>query len=57
MVNAGHGLSAKNVLQLVQTVPNLQELHIGHALIARAIFVGISQAIKEIKMLMQSIDK
>ncbi len=50
IVNAGHGLNYHNVQQ-VAAIPELQELNIGHAIISRAIFVGIAQAVREMKRL------
>lgn len=49
-VNAGHGLNYQNVKRMHE-IPNLVELNIGHSIIARAIFVGLEQAIKEMKTL------
>jgi len=49
-VNAGHGLTYDNVIRMHE-IPDLVELNIGHSIIARAIFVGISQAVKEMKEL------
>lgn len=45
-VNAGHDLDLKN-LTLFRTLPHLDEVSIGHALISRAIFVGLGRAVKE----------
>jgi pyridoxine 5-phosphate synthase len=45
-VNAGHDLDLKN-LTLFKTLPHLDEVSIGHALISRAIFVGLSKVVKE----------
>ena len=49
-VNAGHGLNYQNVKRMHE-IPNICELNIGHSIIARAIFVGLEQAIKEMKAL------
>ncbi len=49
-VNAGHGLNYQNVVRMHE-IPNLVELNIGHSIIARSIFVGLEQAIKEMKAL------
>ena len=49
-VNAGHGLNYRNVGRMHE-IPNLIELNIGHSIIARSIFVGLEQAIKEMKAL------
>jgi pyridoxine 5-phosphate synthase len=50
-VNAGHGLHYHNV-QPVARIPEVRELNIGHAIIARAIFDGLSTAVIEMKRLM-----
>ena len=49
-VNAGHGLNYQNVRRMHE-IPNLVELNIGHSIIARSIFVGLEQAVKEMKAL------
>lgn len=48
IVNAGHGLHRSNVLPVAQ-IPQLHELNIGHAIIADAIFTGLSQAVRTMK--------
>jgi len=53
IVNAGHGLHYHNV-EPVAEIPQLHELNIGHGIIARAIFVGLDQAIREMAQLMAS---
>jgi pyridoxine 5-phosphate synthase len=45
-VNAGHDLDLRN-LTLFKTLPHLDEVSIGHALISRAIFVGLGKVVKE----------
>lgn len=45
-VNAGHDLDLKN-LTLFRTLPHLDEVSIGHALIGRALFVGLDRVVKE----------
>ncbi|MFM1885132.1 MAG: hypothetical protein RL026_289 [Pseudomonadota bacterium] len=50
-VNAGHGLDYHNV-QAVAAIPELAELNIGHAIIARALFSGLAGAVREMKTLM-----
>jgi pyridoxine 5-phosphate synthase len=50
-VNAGHGLNYHNV-QPIARIRELAELNIGHAIIARAIFDGLSTAVIEMKRLM-----
>ncbi|MGM0702106.1 MAG: pyridoxine 5'-phosphate synthase [Pseudomonadota bacterium] len=50
IVNAGHGLHYHNV-EAVAAVPGINELNIGHAIIARALFVGLKEAVAEMKRL------
>ena len=50
-VNAGHGLHYHNV-QPIAAIPGVAELNIGHAIVARAIFIGLAQAVREMKRLM-----
>ena len=45
-VNAGHGLNYHNPRQICQ-LPHLRELHIGHSIISRSVFTGISEAVRE----------
>jgi pyridoxine 5-phosphate synthase len=50
-VHAGHGLDYDNVAPIAQ-IPEIVELNIGHSIIARAIIVGIEQAVREMKELL-----
>ncbi len=50
-VNAGHGLNYDNV-QPVAVIAGIRELNIGHAIIARAVFTGLAEAVSEMKRLM-----
>ena len=50
--NAGHALNYVNV-QAVAALPGIRELHIGHAIVSRAIFVGMREAVAEMKRLMR----
>jgi pyridoxine 5-phosphate synthase len=50
-VHAGHGLDYHNV-QPIAAIPEVVELNIGHAIIARAVFTGIEAAVREMKALM-----
>jgi len=45
-VNAGHGLDYDNTA-IIAAIPQIRELNIGHSMVARAVFVGIGQATKE----------
>ena len=49
--NAGHALNYFNV-QPVARLPGVRELHIGHAIVSRAVFVGMREAVREMKRLM-----
>jgi pyridoxine 5-phosphate synthase len=51
-VNAGHGLNYQNV-QRIAALPAIRELNIGHAIIARAVFSGLGEAVREMKRLMR----
>jgi len=50
-VNAGHGLHYHNV-QAIAAIPHIAELNIGHAIVAEAIFIGLEQAVKNMKALL-----
>ncbi len=50
--NAGHALNYVNV-QPVAALPGICELHIGHAIVSRAVFVGLREAVREMKALLQ----
>ena len=49
--NAGHALNYFNV-EPVAALPGVRELHIGHAIVSRAVFVGMREAVREMKSLM-----
>jgi len=51
-INAGHGLHLANVRPVAE-LPYMTELNIGHSIIARAIFVGLEAAVKEMRKAMQ----
>lgn len=50
-VHGGHGLNYENV-QPIARIPEMVELNIGHSIIARAVIVGIQQAVREMKKLL-----
>lgn len=52
IVNAGHGLNIYNVTPIANIL-EIQELNIGHALIAQAIFLGLPEAIRQMKALIR----
>jgi len=47
-VHGGHGLNLENVVPIAR-IPEIVELNIGHSIIARALLVGIAQAVREMK--------
>lgn len=53
LVNAGHGLNYDNVGPIA-AISRIGELNIGHAIVARAVFVGIAQAVREMKALIDA---
>jgi pyridoxine 5-phosphate synthase len=52
-VHAGHGLTVNNV-KPVAAIAEIEELNIGHSVVSRAIFVGIADAVKELRHVMDS---
>jgi pyridoxine 5-phosphate synthase len=50
-VHAGHGLNYHNTAAIVG-VPHIEELNIGHAIIARAVFVGMERAVRDLLKIM-----
>jgi pyridoxine 5-phosphate synthase len=52
-VHAGHGLSVENVGP-VAAIPEIEELNIGHAIVGRAIFVGLDEAVREVRRAMDT---
>lgn len=52
IVNAGHGLHYHNV-EAIAAIPGMNELNIGHAIVARAVFVGLKDAVKEMRELLE----
>lgn len=52
-VNAGHGLNYHNVTA-VAAIPQIEELNIGHAIVAHAVMVGMPSAVREMKRLIES---
>jgi pyridoxine 5-phosphate synthase len=49
-LNMGHGLNYRNVSRIAD-IPGVSELNIGHSIVARAIFVGFEEAVREMKAL------
>jgi len=52
IVHAGHGLTYENVLPVART-PFIDELNIGHSIIARAVLVGMEQAVREMRAIIE----
>jgi hypothetical protein len=52
-VNAGHGLTYQNV-EPVAAIPGIEELNIGHTIVARALAVGLEVAVRQMKALIQN---
>jgi pyridoxine 5-phosphate synthase len=50
-VHAGHGLTTRNVAP-VAAIPEIEELNIGHSIVSRAVFVGIAEAVREMRAVM-----
>lgn len=53
-VNAGHGLNLKNLPELIQKVPYLREVSIGHALVSKSVFWGLEKTVKEYLRIMNA---
>ena len=51
-LHAGHGLNYRNVGPIA-ALPGMMELNIGHAIISRAVFVGLREAVREMKTIMR----
>lgn len=51
IVNAGHGLNYQNVQEIAK-IPEINELNIGHGIVARALFMGLEMAVREMRALM-----
>ncbi|MGH7639280.1 MAG: pyridoxine 5'-phosphate synthase [Gemmatimonadaceae bacterium] len=52
-VHAGHGLTTANVVPVAR-IPEIEELNIGHSIVSRAIFVGLADAVREMRRVMDS---
>lgn len=51
-LNMGHGLNYRNVSRIAD-IPGISELNIGHSIVARAVFVGFEEAVREMKALIE----
>lgn len=54
-INAGHDLSLENLKFLIENIPFLDEVSIGHALISDALYLGLEETIKQYKYQIQSV--
>ena len=52
-IAAGHGLNYQNV-NLISRIPEIEELNIGQSIIARSVFIGLSQAIIDMRELIKN---
>jgi pyridoxine 5-phosphate synthase len=52
-LHAGHGLNYQNV-GAIATIPSMRELNIGHSIIARAVFVGLREAVAQMKLAIEN---
>ncbi len=53
VVNAGHGLNLDNVTPIA-AIPQIHELNIGHSIIADAVFIGLAQAVQQMKAVIKA---
>ena len=53
VLNAGHGLNYQNV-RPVARLEGMDELNIGHSIVARSVFVGLTEAVREMKRLIET---
>lgn len=53
-VAAGHGLTCENISPLLREIPEITEYNIGHSIIARSLFVGLKEAIGEMRRAIQN---
>ena len=51
-VNAGHGLNYMN-MSMFRSIEEITEVSIGHAIVARAVFVGLEKAVREMGSLVR----
>ncbi|OGI22998.1 MAG: pyridoxine 5'-phosphate synthase [Candidatus Melainabacteria bacterium RIFOXYA12_FULL_32_12] len=52
-INAGHGLNYQNVRRIL-AIKNMEELNIGHSIVSKAVLVGLEQAVRDMKYLLDS---
>ncbi|MBN1282520.1 MAG: pyridoxine 5'-phosphate synthase [Proteobacteria bacterium] len=49
---AGHGINYENAATIARALPEVEEYNIGHAIVARALFVGMKEAVREMRRLL-----
>ena len=54
-VCAGHGINYDNTSRLVRALPEVTEYNIGHAIVSRAFFVGMKEAVREMKQMLTEV--
>ena len=54
IVAAGHGLHYENIRRVIRALPEVTEYNIGHSIVGRAVFVGMAQAVREMKACLQT---
>ncbi|MFH1063290.1 MAG: pyridoxine 5'-phosphate synthase [Candidatus Omnitrophota bacterium] len=54
-VYAGHGLTYLNTAKLLSRIPDLEELNIGHSIISRAVLTGMDEAVRSMKILIDTV--
>ena len=52
-LHAGHGLNYRNIAPIAQ-IEAMHEVNIGHSIISRAVFVGLREAVREMKRLIEN---
>ena len=52
-LNAGHGLNYENV-KPAAALPHMEELHIGHSIVSRSVFIGLREAVRQMRELIES---
>ena len=53
IVNLGHGINYTNIVRM-RSIPGINEMNIGHSILSRAIFTGVEEAVREMKILMNT---
>lgn len=57
VVAAGHGLNYDNIEEILRQIPEFEEYNIGHSIVSRSVFVGLEEAVKEMKEIFEGIVK